>query len=84
MILRFGAVDYRVRAWVSVCYVTSHAGDHTRSPQNPQLLDARIRVKCGDEVIDEFHSCTAMRSVTISRDRFMLDGRLYILRLVLD
>ena len=38
----------------------------------------------GDTVIDEVRSYTALRSVTISRDRFMLNGRPYLLRLVLD
>jgi beta-galactosidase/beta-glucuronidase len=54
------------------------------SPDRPTLLDARIRLLRGDEVIDEFTSYTALRSVTILRDRFMLNGRPYMLRLVLD
>jgi hypothetical protein len=35
-------------------------------------------------VIDEFSSYTALRSVSILRDRFMLNGRPYMLRMVLD
>lgn len=54
------------------------------SPERPTLLDARIRLLKGDEVIDEFASYTALRSVAISRDRFMLNGRPYLLRMVLD
>jgi beta-galactosidase/beta-glucuronidase len=54
------------------------------SPERPTLLDARIRLLRGNEVIDEFTSYTALRSVHILRDRFMLNGRPYILRLVLD
>jgi beta-galactosidase/beta-glucuronidase len=54
------------------------------SPERPILLDARIRLLCGDEVLDEFKSYTALRSVNILRDRFMLNGRPYFLRLVLD
>jgi beta-galactosidase/beta-glucuronidase len=54
------------------------------SPERPTLLDARIRLLRGTEVIDEFTSYTALRSVHILRDRFMLNGRPYILRLVLD
>jgi beta-galactosidase/beta-glucuronidase len=38
----------------------------------------------GEELLDEFKSYTALRSVTILRDRFMLNGRPYLLRLVLD
>ncbi len=54
------------------------------SPERPTLIDATIRLWRGDEVIDEVWSYTALRSVTISRDRFMLNGRPYMLRMVLD
>jgi beta-galactosidase/beta-glucuronidase len=54
------------------------------SPERPTLIDAQIRLLRGDAVLDEFSSYTALRSVTISRDRFLLNGRPYVLRLVLD
>jgi hypothetical protein len=54
------------------------------SPERPTLLDAHIRLMHGDRVIDEFNSYTALRSVHILRDRFMLNGRPYVLRMVLD
>lgn len=54
------------------------------SPERPTLIDARIRLKQGGKVLDEFKSYTALRSVKILRDRFMLNGRPYMLRLVLD
>ncbi len=54
------------------------------SPERPTLIDATVRLLRGDEVIDEFESYTALRSVTVLRDRFMLNGRPYLLRLVLD
>jgi hypothetical protein len=54
------------------------------SPEQPTLLEARIRLFRGDEVIDEFTSYTALRTVSILRDRFMLNGRPYLLRMVLD
>lgn len=54
------------------------------SPERPTLLDAELRLYHGDEVVDVVHSYTALRSVAISRDRFMLNGRPYHLRLVLD
>jgi hypothetical protein len=38
----------------------------------------------GEEVVDEFISYTALRSVNTLRDRFMLNGRPYMLKLVLD
>jgi len=54
------------------------------SPERPTLLDAHIRLRNGDVVLDEFTSYTALRSVAIDRDRFTLNGRPYQLRLVLD
>jgi beta-galactosidase/beta-glucuronidase len=54
------------------------------SPENPTLLDAQITLRQGNTVVDEVRSYTALRSVTISRDRFMLNGKPYTLRLVLD
>lgn len=54
------------------------------SPERPTLIDARIRLKLGEEVLDEISSYTALRSVNLMRDRFMLNGRPYILRMVLD
>ncbi|MCU6499158.1 glycoside hydrolase family 2 [Rugamonas sp. A1-17] len=54
------------------------------SPESPTLLDAELTLCCGDQVIDRVRSYTAMRSVAINRDRFMLNGRPYPLRLVLD
>nr|WP_314622821.1 glycoside hydrolase family 2 TIM barrel-domain containing protein [uncultured Noviherbaspirillum sp.] len=53
-------------------------------PERPTLLDARVTLRRGNVVLDEITSYTAMRSVAISRDRFMLNGRPYHLRLVLD
>jgi beta-galactosidase/beta-glucuronidase len=54
------------------------------SPERPTLLDATICLKQAGRVLDEFRSYTALRSVDLLRDRFMLNGRPYILRLVLD
>ena len=54
------------------------------SPERPTLIDATVRLYAGDTLIDEFASYTALRSVTILRDRFMLNGRPYLLRMVLD
>ncbi|RZI74187.1 MAG: glycoside hydrolase family 2 [Pseudomonas sp.] len=54
------------------------------SPERPTLIDAQITMRCRGEVIDQFTSYTALRSVSILRDRFMLNGRPYLLRMVLD
>jgi beta-galactosidase/beta-glucuronidase len=54
------------------------------SPERPTLLQAEVTLYHGKEVLDTVNSYTAMRSVAINRDRFMLNGRAYPLRLVLD
>ena len=54
------------------------------SPERPTLLDVGLRLYRGDTLIDECTSYTALRSARIQRDRFMLNGRPYLLRLVLD
>ena len=54
------------------------------SPERPTLLEASVRLLAGDRTIDEFSSYTALRSISILRDRFMLNGRPYLLRMVLD
>ncbi len=54
------------------------------SPEKPTLINAEIQLWCKDQLLDDVHSYTAMRTVSIQRDRFMLNGRPYYLRLVLD
>ncbi|GIZ53876.1 glycoside hydrolase family 2 protein [Noviherbaspirillum aridicola] len=54
------------------------------SPERPTLLDVEIMLRHGDEVLDRVSSYTALRSANVSRDRFMLNGRPYHLKLVLD
>jgi beta-galactosidase/beta-glucuronidase len=54
------------------------------SPEKPTLIDAEIQLWDEDKLIDEVRSYTAMRCVTLQRDRFTLNGRPYYLRLVLD
>jgi beta-galactosidase/beta-glucuronidase len=54
------------------------------TPERPTLLDAEITLRCGDKVVDRIRSYTALRSISINRDRVMLNGRPYPLRLVLD
>ena len=54
------------------------------SPEKPTLIDASVQLWQGDVLLDNVHSYTAMRTVSVQRDRFMLNGRPYYLRLVLD
>ena len=55
------------------------------SPEAPKLIDARVELRdpAGD-VIDRVDSYTALRSIQILGDRFVLNGKPYPLRLVLD
>lgn len=77
-----GEVDRRI--FFSDPGIDDYRNELLWSPERPTLLDASIRLKRGAEILDEITSYTALRSVTISRDRFMLNGRPYMLRLVLD
>lgn len=54
------------------------------SPERPRLLHAEIELLRGGVVIDRATSYTALRSFGVQRDRLMLNGRHYQLRLVLD
>jgi beta-galactosidase/beta-glucuronidase len=55
------------------------------SPQQPTLIRAHLQLWAGrGELLDEVRSYTALRQVTVQGDRFLLNGRPYTLRLVLD
>ena len=54
------------------------------SPSHPHLIEATIELYAGDRVIDRVESYTAMRDISISGNRFLLNGRPLYLRMVLD
>jgi beta-galactosidase/beta-glucuronidase len=54
------------------------------SPEKPTLLDLVLELWSGNELVDRVYSYTALRSVAFNRDRLMLNGRPYYMRLVLD
>jgi beta-galactosidase/beta-glucuronidase len=54
------------------------------SPERPTLIDAKLRLWINGKMVDEVTSYTALRSANVLRDRFMLNGRPYVLRMVLD
>ena len=54
------------------------------SPERPTLIDAEVTLLRGSEVIDEFTSYTALRSIGTQRERLLLNGRPLHMRLVLD
>lgn len=55
------------------------------SPESPTLVHAELKLlgRSGD-VVDRVSSYTALRSISLQGDRFLLNGRPYPLRLVLD
>jgi beta-galactosidase/beta-glucuronidase len=55
------------------------------SPNAPNLIDVQLEL-WGErgELIDEVHSYMALRSAAVQGDRFLLNGRPYLLRMVLD
>ena len=55
------------------------------SPDSPNLIDVQIDL-WGDrgELLDRVISYTALRSAAVQRDRFVLNNRPYLLRMVLD
>lgn len=54
------------------------------SPEKPTLIKAEIELIVGGECVDLMYSYTALRSVSIQHGDFMLNGRPYYLRMVLD
>lgn len=55
------------------------------SPERPTILDAEVELlDSSGEVLDRVESYTALRSFAVSGDRFLLNGRPYPLKLVLD
>lgn len=55
------------------------------SPATPHLIDVEMKLWSGrGELIDQARSYTALRSIGVQGDRFIINGRPYPLRMVLD
>ncbi|MBV9619437.1 MAG: glycoside hydrolase family 2 [Gammaproteobacteria bacterium] len=54
------------------------------SPERPTLIDAEVKLLHRGHVIDEVASYTALRSIGVQREKILLNGRPYNMRLVLD
>lgn len=55
------------------------------SPESPQLIEAEIELRSADgALLDAVASYTALRTVGVDGDRFVLNSRPYYLRMVLD
>jgi beta-galactosidase/beta-glucuronidase len=53
-------------------------------PERPNLIDAELTLLAGDTVLDTVQSYAGMRSVGMQDGRFLLNGRPYYLRSVLE
>ena len=54
------------------------------SPERPTLLDAEVRLLDGDVLLDEVRSYVGYRSATVADGAFLLNGRPYAVRAVLE
>jgi beta-galactosidase/beta-glucuronidase len=54
------------------------------SPERPTLIQADLRLLHAGEVVDEVLSYAALRSISAQREKILLNGRAYNLRMVLD
>jgi beta-galactosidase/beta-glucuronidase len=54
------------------------------SPKYPNLIDAVLTLQDGEQTIDEVVSYAGMRSAGFANGKFLLNGRPYYLRLVLE
>jgi beta-galactosidase/beta-glucuronidase len=54
------------------------------SPSHPTLIEATVELWRGDRRLDAVWSYTALRSVGVQGNRFMLNGRPFFLKMVLD
>jgi beta-galactosidase/beta-glucuronidase len=54
------------------------------SPHAPNLIDVELELRSGGRLVDQAHSYLALRSAAVQGDRFLLNGRPYLLRMVLD
>jgi hypothetical protein len=64
--------------------IDDHRNHLLWTPAHPVLLDVEIELWEGNRLVDQVFSYTALRSVGVTGNRFMLNGRPYYLRMVLD
>jgi beta-galactosidase/beta-glucuronidase len=64
--------------------IDDYRNDLLWSPERPTLLDIELTLLEGTRVVDEVVSYSALRSIGTQREKLVLNGRYYNLRLVLD
>jgi beta-galactosidase/beta-glucuronidase len=72
----------------SIAFADPGIDDHRNhllwSPSHPTLIEAEIELWSGERRLDAVWSYTALRSFGVQGDRFMLNGRPFYLKMVLD
>jgi beta-galactosidase/beta-glucuronidase len=65
--------------------IDDYRNDLLWNPATPTLIDVQLQLWADrGDLLDEVTSYTALRSIKVESDRFVLNGRPYFLRLVLD
>jgi beta-galactosidase/beta-glucuronidase len=64
--------------------IDDHRNELLWSPERPTLIHAELKLLQGSRVVDEIESYTALRSIGTQREKLVLNGRYYNMRLVLD
>ncbi len=64
--------------------IDDHRNELLWSPEQPTLIHADLALMQGSRVLDEITSYTALRSIAAQREKLVLNGRYYNLRMVLD
>ncbi len=59
-------------------------GIHPWSPEHPELYDLTVRVRKGNEVVDEVYSYFGMREIRLEEGNILLNGTPLYERLILD
>jgi beta-galactosidase/beta-glucuronidase len=54
------------------------------SPDQPTLINAQVTLLQEGAVLDRLQSYTALRSISVQRERILLNGRSFNMRMVLD
>jgi beta-galactosidase/beta-glucuronidase len=82
----YGVLSHEVhrRIGLSDPGIDDHRNELLWSPERPTLIHAELQLLQGSRVVDEITSYTALRSIGAQREKLVLNGRYYNLRLVLD
>jgi beta-galactosidase/beta-glucuronidase len=80
-----GAESVRRRIGLMDPGIDDYRNEFLWSPESPKLIDATLELKDPDgTVLDRVTSYTALRSIALLGNRFVLNGKPYPLRLALD